>query len=98
MAVSAMARAVAADRSLRARSCALAGATKTQARPTPARRYNTTDMMASSLRDRDRSHQGGGQRAKLSSFRAICMGPRQSFPAVHAVWYLRAAKRRWEGE
>src|SRR5262245_28809083 len=50
MAVCAIVRAVFADRSLRARSCALAGVTNAQARPMPARRYNTTDMLKSSLR------------------------------------------------
>jgi hypothetical protein len=41
--------AMAADRSLRASSCALAGATNVQARPIPARRYNATDIVQSSL-------------------------------------------------
>src|ERR1700704_1023901 len=49
MAVCAIVSAMAADRSLRARSCALAGVTKAQARPMPARRYNATDIVESSL-------------------------------------------------
>src|SRR6266481_6126904 len=49
MAVCAMVSAVAADRSLRASNCALADDASTQARPTPATRYNATDMIESSL-------------------------------------------------
>src|SRR5436190_21727852 len=80
MAVCAVVRAVAAERSLRARSCALAGATKAQARPMPARRYNTKDIVKSSLRDRDRSHQRRRSAGEPSLFRAICMGLCQEFP------------------
>src|SRR2546430_5122904 len=48
MAFCAMVTAMAEDRSLRASDCALAGVTIAQARPTAARRYDTTDMMESS--------------------------------------------------
>src|SRR5215472_1514997 len=60
MAVCAMVSAMAADTSLRASNCALAGVTNAQARPIAARRYDTTDMMKSSLGGRDRSDVAGG--------------------------------------
>src|SRR5713226_2499820 len=48
MAVCAIVTAMLADRSLWGRSCAPAGVVKAQARPIPARRYSTTDMIESS--------------------------------------------------
>src|SRR5262249_23845396 len=60
MAVCAMVSAMAADTSLRASNCALAGVTNAQARPIAARRYDTTDMMKSSLGGRDPSDVAGG--------------------------------------
>src|SRR5262244_3430962 len=76
MAVCAMVSAMAADTSLRASNCALAGVTNAQARPIAARRYDTTDMMKSSLGGRDRSDVAGGLPWKsLAHFKAVCTGP-----------------------
>src|SRR5262245_66669086 len=75
MVVCAMVSAMAADTSLRASNCALAGMTNAQARPIAARRYDTTDMMKSSLGGRDRSDVAGGLPGKsLAHFAGVCMG------------------------
>src|SRR3989442_5655960 len=80
MAVCAIVSAMFADTSLRVRSCALAGAAKVQARPTPASRYNTTDMMDSSLSSPDRWTRRRGLRSKPSAFPPVCTGVGRGFP------------------
>src|SRR5215510_14794978 len=80
MAVCAMVSAMAADTSLRASNCALAGVTNAQARPIAARRYDTTDMMKSSLGGRDRSDVAGGPPGKSLAHLRAFVRVRYRFP------------------
>src|SRR5215467_10477176 len=84
MAVCAMARAVLADRSLRASSCALAGAARAQTMPMPARRYNATDIAESSLDLQafiSKTARGyGGLRRQTSVFPRLCTASHRWFP------------------
>src|SRR5262245_23146511 len=92
MAVCAIVRAVFADRSLRARSCALAGVTTAQAKPMPARRYNTTHMLKSSLRLLATALGGGQPSESLAHFGPFVRFSIAGFP-VRARDVVSAASR-----
>src|SRR6201982_3430111 len=80
MAVSAIVSPMAADKSLRASNCALAGVTSAQARPIAASRYDATDMMKSSLGGRDRADVTGGQPGKSLAHLRAFVRARYRFP------------------
>src|SRR5262249_55736189 len=98
MAVCAIVSAVLADRSLRASSSAPAGVVKAQARPSPASRYNTTDMIESSRAcSRRRTAAAAGRPGSLAGFSGLVRPSRRRDRFIFAagMWYLRAGRTVW---